>query len=254
LDVAARLGSSWPAAVHCFTTLESTSDWLKARRGAAPWTVAWAQSQTRGRGRLGRRWHSSPGNLALSVVLPVDERVPLGLVPLAAGVAVAEALAGWGARTQLKWPNDVLIGERKAAGVLAESSSSGATPIDNVVLGIGVNLVEAPSLDEDSLPAPIAVCEATVPPGLAQAGVDVLRQVAVWYDALVREPQAVRNAWRTRCVNWWGEPVEWQAGSQQHRGRVVALRDDGALWLELDDGRREAVFSGEIRQLRRSPA
>jgi BirA family transcriptional regulator, biotin operon repressor / biotin---[acetyl-CoA-carboxylase] ligase len=240
--------------VHCFTTLESTSDWLKARRGAPAWTVAWAQRQTHGRGRLGRHWHSPAGNLALSMVLPVDERVALGLLPLAAGVAVAEALAGWGAPAQLKWPNDVLIGERKAAGVLAESSSSGAGPIDNVVLGIGVNLVAAPTLDEDGRPNPIAVREATEPPALAQAGVDVLRQVAVWYDALVREPQAVLDAWRTRCVDWWGERVEWRAGTQQRRGRVVALRDDGALWLELDDGRREAVFSGEIRQLRRSPA
>ena len=129
-------------------SIGSTSDRLKAlaRGGAPEWTVVLADVQTGGRGREGRTWVSPPGGLYLSVLLrPRFEKV--GLLPLAAGVAVAEAAGELGVRTELKWPNDVLASGRKLAGILSEAAS-GPAGVEWVALGIGVNV----SLDAARLP------------------------------------------------------------------------------------------------------
>ncbi len=104
----------------------STNDELMARAtGEDPWphlSIVATDTQTRGRGRLGRTWTAPPGrSLAVSVLLrpglPLDA---LGWLPLLAGVAVTRALAGLGVPARLKWPNDVLIGDRKVCGILSE--------------------------------------------------------------------------------------------------------------------------------------
>lgn len=121
--LASRGGPRLPD-VEWHQTIGSTSDRLKqlARAGAPEWTAVLADRQTSGRGREGRTWQSPAGGLYLSVLLrPRAE--PVSLLPLAAGVAVAEAVAGFGVACQLKWPNDVLASGRKLAGILAEATS-----------------------------------------------------------------------------------------------------------------------------------
>ena len=132
-------GIEWPASI------DSTSTRLKElARGAAPeWTVVLADTQTGGRGREGRTWVSPCGGLYLSVLLrPRLEKV--GLLPLAAGVAVAEAAGEMGVRAELKWPNDVLVSGRKLAGILSEAAS-GPGGVEWVALGIGVNVSQDPA-------------------------------------------------------------------------------------------------------------
>ena len=249
--VAARGGPRLPA-VEWAESLVSTSDRLKAlaRGGAPEWTAVLADRQTGGRGREGRAWVSPPGGLYLSVLLrPRFERA--GLVPLAAGVAVAEAAGELGVPTELKWPNDVLVSGRKLAGVLAEAAS-GPSGVEWVVLGIGVNV----SLDATEVPeeirATVTSLGAEGAPGAEPADVAVraLVRLALCYDALRSRPAEVLAAWRARAVRWWGEEVEARTGAGAVRGRLVDLDAEGALVLEVEGGGTRRLLSGEVSRLR----
>ena len=261
-DVAARLrarlrthGLSWPAEIEHVPSLASTNDHLKrrARAGAAPWTAVLAGAQTAGRGRRGHRWASPPGNLYLSVLLrPEPPAARWSVLPLAAGVAVAEALAGFGLSTSLKWPNDVVVGGRKVGGILIEASS-GADGLETVVVGLGINVAVRPS----GLPPEVAAAVTCVSEELSrdvdllEVAAAVLARLTVWYHALVREgPRVVQGAWRERALPWWGRAVEARLGERRLRGIARDVDEDGALILELDDGTRAVLHSGEVREIR----
>src|SRR5262249_1119547 len=119
----------------------STNDYLKAQTDAPEFTCVVAAAQTAGRGRRARTWVSPPGEgLYLSVLLCPAATENLSLLSLLAAVAVTETLAQYKvAGLDIKWPNDVLIAERKICGILVEGASSGANQ-SRIVVGIGVNL------------------------------------------------------------------------------------------------------------------
>jgi BirA family biotin operon repressor/biotin-[acetyl-CoA-carboxylase] ligase len=263
-DAGARLrqrlgeaGLGWPAEIEHAALLQSTNDLLKqrARAGAAPWTVVLADTQTAGRGRQGRRWVSPPGNLYMSVLLrPAPPGARWSVLPLAAGLAVAEALGAEGLEARLKWPNDVMVGGRKIAGILTEATSS-ADGLESVVVGIGVNVALRPS----DLPADAAAAVTCASEELARAvdriavAAAVLGRLTVWYHALAREgPRIVQAAWRTRAVPWWGRRVEALSGERRLRGIARDLDEGGALILELEDGTRAVLHSGEVREVRQA--
>jgi len=224
----------------------STSDRVKdlARGGAPEWTVVAADHQTSGRGRGGRTWASPPGGLYLSVLLR-PRAVPLTLLPLAAGVAVAEAVASLGVAVELKWPNDVLASGRKLAGILAESSSSGGA-VDWVALDPG----GVPELAERA--TSLRALGASVEPVAVAAR--VLARLVVWYDALRGEPSRVAAAWREHAAPWWGSEgeVTTHGGERVLRGRLRAVDDAGALVIELPQGETRHLVSGEVQRLRRA--
>ena len=247
-------GLEWAAEIEHHQRLVSTSDVLKerARGGAIEWTVVLADEQTGGRGRQGRVWASPPGGLYLSVLLrPRFEAI--GLIPLAAGVALVEALREHGVAAELKWPNDAIAGGRKLAGILAEASSAGGR-LEWVVLGLGINLEGAAGLPAGvretatSISALTGVC--AEPVVVASA---VLAHLSVWYDALRAEPAAVVRAWTERALPWWGRPVELLSGGLVVRGIAEGIDASGALVLIGEDGSRTAVLSGDVTAVRLDP-
>jgi BirA family biotin operon repressor/biotin-[acetyl-CoA-carboxylase] ligase len=135
----AWLGRAWRALDECGSTNDEAAAW--ARAGAPAGAVVTAETQTRGRGQQGRAWHSPPGaSLYLSVVLrPPLAPVKLPPLTLAVGVALAETAALFGVTPSLKWPNDLLLDGKKAAGILSESACQGGR-LEHVIVGIGVNL------------------------------------------------------------------------------------------------------------------
>lgn len=234
-------------------TVASTNDWLKAmaRDGASDWTVARADRQTSGRGRGGHTWISRPGDLFLSVVLPSPGNRPLTLLPLLVGVAVAEAVRGQGVHAELKWPNDVLARGLKLGGILVESSTEGQGA-STIVAGIGLNLAFDPAAPAEDLRMGATSFRAlgAPPPTPETAAAAVLSRLFVWYHAFATEGgDRLRSAWRALAVDWWGRTV--QAGTDGTvRGAVRDIDARGALVLETEDGRRVAVMSGEVREVR----
>jgi BirA family biotin operon repressor/biotin-[acetyl-CoA-carboxylase] ligase len=248
-------------AIEHLARVTSTNEWLKrrARDGAAEWTAVVADEQTAGRGRHGRRWVMRPGDLALSVLLrPGASSDTLLLLPLAAGVAVAEAVAELGLQPSLKWPNDVVVekgrgdaaGYRKLAGILVEGVSEGDRLA--AVIGVGLNLA-ARGPDEPELAATATSLQAETGREVARdaAAAAVLARLRVWYDALARgDARAVVEAFTARALPWWGRPVEVRSGDTALRGIARGIDHRGALLLELDDGTTAAVVSGEAQKVR----
>jgi BirA family biotin operon repressor/biotin-[acetyl-CoA-carboxylase] ligase len=247
--------------LHHLVRAGSTNEWLKerARAGAPEWTAVVADEQTAGRGRHGRRWVMRPGDLALSVLVrPAAAPDALLLLPLAAGVAVAEAVAALGLDASLKWPNDVVVergrgqgaGYRKLAGILVEGVSEGDRLA--VVIGIGLNLVAGPPDDVEMETAATSLQAETGREVARDEAADaVLARLRVWYDAVARgDARAVVEAFTARALPWWGREVEVRSGDTALRGIARGIDHRGALLLERDDGTTAAVVSGEARQVR----
>jgi len=249
----AQDAAPWPGPVTRLDRVESTSSYLmaRAREGAPEWSAVIADAQTAGRGRLGRAWQSPPGNLFLSVLLREAWRpgFPDSLVPLVAGVAVAKSLPGVGG-LRLKWPNDVLCGDRKLGGILAEGIVTTGR-LEGIVVGIGVNL----ELDPGSLPpdlrerATSIALETGRAPSRDALADRILRQLRAELE-LPRRPERVLSDWRRLSVDWWGRRVRVESAGETVVGIARDVDAAGGLVLELPDGGRHVALSGEARQLR----
>lgn len=236
--------------VVTFDAIGSTND--EARRlaaaGAADGTVVWARKQTSGRGRRGRAWLSPRGNLYCSVLLrPHVDIAVAAQFSLVTAVALAETFTELLPRrghVQQKWPNDVLINGRKAAGILLESSGMGTGRPDWLIVGCGVNVARLPELPETvatSLHAEGAG-EAT-PEQVLQA---FLAHLQVWRRRWETEGMApVRRAWLDRAYGL-GERLVVRLPGSMLQGVFRGLDEQGALLLASDDGRLLTVTSGEL--------
>ncbi len=239
---------------HTFETLGSTnSEALKrARLGADEGLCILARQQTEGRGRHGRTWISEKdAGLYFSIVLrPRISPQFLPLITLMAGVAVHDMLQEYGIESDIKWVNDVLVGERKIAGILAETAET-----DNgiaVVVGIGVNLARR------SVPPAIAETATSVQEA---SGIDVAPEEAAgtlakylsyFYDMMTSTDgsASIIDEWRKRSSYFSGKPVRVDLGSEMITGITDGLEPNGALRLRQADGRVVTVQAGDVERLR----
>lgn len=207
-----------------------------------------AGAQLRGRGRAGRTWTQVPGQgLAMSFALhPGCDVRQAGVVPLAAGLAVARAAAALGARAAIKWPNDVLLAGRKLAGVLCELRRLPQGG-EAYVIGVGVNVRHAREDFPDAL--------RDVATSLALAGVDAaLEDVAaevlnafepLWAELQEGDRAKVLAAWSERAA-FWGEPVTVRTPAGAVAGVAQRLDGDGGLVLRLESGAETTVIAGDL--------
>ena len=220
----------------------STNDLARAAAlaGAPDRTVFVADFQTAGRGRQGRAWLAPPGfGLLFSTLFrPASgDSVPLEYT-MRAALALAEAAEALGLRPAIKWPNDLLLGDRKVAGILAESFASGQGRA--VVVGCGVN-VGAPPAD---LPPTATTLSAVAGRRLHRGRLllAILRRLDGWLSS---PPADVRRAWRARL---WGrdQVVRALEGGEPLVGTIADVADDGTLLLRLVDGTLRRLVSGEL--------
>ena len=214
---------------------------MLAEGGAPEGCVVIGNAQSAGRGRLGRMWSSPAGaGLYVSAVLRPDTSVT-PLVTIAAGVALTQGIQqATGLRPDLKWPNDVLVGSRKVAGILAEGT------LTHVILGFGINVLPA------AYPREIAVRATSLEGELGRAVdrglllVECLASFAARYAEL-REGQraAVVDAWRERAGGSLKRRVQWEAGGALMEGIADDIDADGALLVRTPDG-IVRVISGEL--------
>lgn len=230
--------------VRRLAEVDSTNRYLldEARRGTPAGLVVVAARQHAGRGRLGRTWESPPGGSLLTSVLlrpalPIDRR---HLVVLAAAVAMADAIADTtGIDAAIKWPNDLLVGDRKVAGILAESTG------DAVVVGIGVNVAWGQIPEELGGIATALDLEG----GRPVAPDALLDAFLARYGPYLGDLDRARDAYRAR-LSTRGRRVRVEQAAGLLTGVAVDVDDDGHLLLDDDEGRRVTVAAGDVVHLR----
>jgi BirA family biotin operon repressor/biotin-[acetyl-CoA-carboxylase] ligase len=210
--------------------------------GAAEGRLVIADAQSAGRGRHGRTWASPAGaGLYVSAILRPDADA-LPLLTIAAGLAIAEGMEqATGLSPRLKWPNDVYVGERKVAGMLAEGGS------DFVVLGIGINVLPAAYPAEVAGRATSLEAELGRPVDRGLLLAECLAALASRYKALQRgESVAIIQAWRARAAGTLGRTVRWDAAGLMREGVAEDIDDTGALVVRTSGG-PVRLISGEIQ-------
>jgi len=237
------------ADVRRFAELDSTNRHALdlARQGAPEGLVVVADHQTAGRGRLGRSWEAPPGSSLLLSVLVRPSLAPerLHLTTVAVALAAADAceeVAGF--RPALKWPNDLVVDDRKLGGILAEVPEPGA-----VVVGLGLNVTW--SEPPDGLEAIGAAMNQV-------AGTDVDRERVLAailvnlerrYQQLREAPDELVTAYRRGCSTI-GRAVRVELASGAFTGTAVEVNDDGHLVVDDRDGGRRVVAAGDVVHVR----
>ncbi|MEM7043988.1 MAG: biotin--[acetyl-CoA-carboxylase] ligase [Pseudomonadota bacterium] len=236
--------------LHHVETVGSTNDEAAklADAGASSGTIVLADRQTTGRGRLGRRWHSEPGNLHASVLLRPDCSLKdAAQLSLLAGVALADVLiAECPAESvvRLKWPNDILIDGAKVAGILLESAGDKMGHLTHVILGVGVNLVWAPADVGYAVTSLEAKGFSGRPPAAWLA--DYAAALTSWLDRWQRDGFAeVRRTWVARSYGLGGS-IRLRLDREDVDGRFVDLTEAGALLIERADGTRRELLAGDV--------
>ena len=240
------LGTPLVELVACDSTNDEAA--ALAAAGAPHGAVVVAAAQRRGRGRLGRSWYSPPGeSLYLSCLLR-PQLTPAAVPPitLAAGVAVAEAVAALGLGPRLKWPNDVLVGGRKLAGVLTEMTTRGGQ-VDTAVVGVGVNVNARSFPPELAGRATSLAIELGRSVDLIALRSELLAQLDIWLGRFLADGLTeVGPAW-TRWSGVGGQRVRVElGGGAAVEGRVRGITPDGALDLEDDRGHHVRIVAGEV--------
>jgi BirA family transcriptional regulator, biotin operon repressor / biotin---[acetyl-CoA-carboxylase] ligase len=211
-----------------------------ASQGAREGTVIIAETQTGGKGRLGRTWISPRGNLYLSVILrPQIPTHKAPLITLVGAVAVASAIRKLcSVQASIKWPNDILISGKKVAGLLTEMSAE-PDRIRHIALGIGVDV----NMELQELPPEVRMNTTTL---AAEAGAtidrkllmqQILRDLEHWYRIFLTSEAEVLKEWeqlnmtinRRVTVSGMGEVFEGMAEGIDHEGRLMVALDDGAI-------------------------
>ncbi|NQW01708.1 MAG: biotin--[acetyl-CoA-carboxylase] ligase [Rhodospirillales bacterium] len=210
-------------------------------------TLVWALEQTEGRGRRGRNWQSPTGNLYTSLILrpevPLGQAAQLGFV---AALAVYDALgniAPAGHQVHCKWPNDILLNEKKVAGILLESQGGGAEqPAEWLILGMGLNIDSHPQ--DTDFPA---TClryegfECSLDEVLSAYTKSFLSWTNRWLD---RGFEPIRKDWQWRSIGR-GEEIDVRLETQTLSGVFEDIDEDGALLLNRG-GKIQRITAGDV--------
>jgi BirA family biotin operon repressor/biotin-[acetyl-CoA-carboxylase] ligase len=241
-----RLGRM--ALVHERTGSTNDDAWQAHGAGAPDGFTVVARDQTRGRGRAGRSWHTAAGKgLALSVLLRDGGGPALGVTPLLAGLALVHGFERLGVEADLKWPNDVLLHERKLAGVLVESRSAERSGGRAVVIGVGVNVAQA---EEDFPPGLRATATSLAREGRDLPGEDVAAAFLnalepLWDEFGLAGPGPLLAACRARG-SFWGRAVRVVGPAGGVAGIAQGLDDEGRLLVALDAGGTVVIVAGDV--------
>ncbi|MGH7976628.1 MAG: biotin--[acetyl-CoA-carboxylase] ligase, partial [Limisphaerales bacterium] len=253
-DLLARLGRTKIIGrdIQVFEQTTSTNDVMEklARDGVKEGVVVFAESQTRGRGRLGRKWISpARKGLWFSILLRPDLRPQeTTQLTVASATALRRAIfAETNLSPEIKWPNDILIGGKKVAGILTELSAE-LDRVKHVILGIGIDVNQ----DANEFPAELkkTATSLKIETGETISRADlataILRELDFDYSRICAGKfSAVADEWEKHCTTI-GKNVVVQIGGRKIRGRAESLDEDGALLLRTEHGRLERITGGDV--------
>ena len=238
--------------IRVFEQTTSTNDVIEklARDGVKEGVVVFAESQTKGRGRLGRKW-ISPAHKGLwfSILLRPDLRPQeTTQLTVASATALRRAIESeTKLKPEIKWPNDILIGGKKVAGILTELSAE-LDKVRHVILGIGIDV----NLSANEFPADLkkTATSLKIETGeticRAELATTILRELDDDYSRICAAKfSEVAEEWEKNCATI-GKNVTVQLGERKIRGRAESLDDDGALLLRTEHGRLERIIGGDV--------
>jgi BirA family biotin operon repressor/biotin-[acetyl-CoA-carboxylase] ligase len=237
--------------IRYFTEVTSTNDVAKelATKGAKEGTMILAETQTQGKGRLGRRWLSPRGGIWFSVILrptiPAKNSYQLTFM---AAVAVAKTIRKmFKVDAEVKWPNDILVNERKVCGILTETCTIGDA-VDFAVIGVGVNAnVDLTSFPKD-LRGSVTSLEAEVGGEVERERFlrALLRELENYYRMLSKKKFGlVLEEWKS-LTTLFGAYVEVTSFEEKIRGLAVGVDRNGALEVLLKNGTVRKILSGDV--------
>jgi len=237
-----------------FRTLTSTNDIAKqlAIRGTKEGAIVLAENQSNGKGRLGRKWVSPEGGLWFSVIFrpKVKPKHALKLTLLGSVAVVKTVNTLYGLRAEIKWPNDVLINQKKVCGILTESEIKGKN-LNFAVLGFGINA----NLDLNAFPQHLRSSATTLKTQLRKEIsreillCRLLENVEACYDLFRnRKFETILDDWR-RLSGFLGSHVEILDGRRKVEGSALDLNSDGALIVRLKDQSIYKVISGDVARI-----
>lgn len=234
-----------------FDSIGSTNDealaW--AASGAKDFSIVIADEQTRGRGRLNRTWHTPKGSaLALSIILrPAASALPhLSRTVGLAALAIFDSLLNIGLVPKIKWPNDMLLNNKKTAGILVESVWSGSE-VDSLVIGIGMNVYKASTPPNDALKFPATSIEDELgkePPAREEIGRDILTSLMLWREKMISDE--IIKTWEERLAFRGWQVQITSNGEIANTGILDGLESDGSLRLQDENGQPAIVRFGDV--------
>lgn len=249
---------NFPARIFYFEEIDSTNTFLKKYAQACQHKGepleslegigAVADLQTAGRGRMQRLWHSpaKEGCYFSLLLTPKIEPTKYSLIPLMAAVATAEAImASCPVKIDIKWPNDILIGKCKVAGILTESCFE-ASKLSYIVLGIGVNLSQKDFPPNLNRPATSLFLETGLTVDRDKFLTTLLEKIDNWYSLLKIASDNVVNKWESLSSFGKGKQIKLTLEGKQVSGVSVGLSLSGALQVKLSDERQIELYGNEI--------
>jgi BirA family transcriptional regulator, biotin operon repressor / biotin---[acetyl-CoA-carboxylase] ligase len=236
--------------IHWHRSIDSTNSRARqlALEGAPDGTIVAADLQTAGRGRLGRKWESPPGeNLMFSIILrPRIEAPDAGIIPLITGLAVARALSETsGLPTICKWPNDVLIRGKKVCGILTESCIENGSIIALIAgIGINVNQKEFPEAIRES------ASSLSLLTGMTLDRLSLLSAVLEKFDSLSAYTDSSKRTefltLYTSSSSMFGLPVTIRHASGSVSGTATGLDNEGGLVIRDARGHESTWYAGDV--------
>jgi BirA family transcriptional regulator, biotin operon repressor / biotin---[acetyl-CoA-carboxylase] ligase len=234
-----------------FDSIGSTNDealaW--AASGAKDFSIVIADEQTRGRGRLHRTWHTPKGSaLAVSLILRPDEKTKphLSRTVGMSALAITDSLLSMGLNAKIKWPNDVLINNKKTAGILVESVWSGSD-VDSLVIGMGINIHKNSTPPNDSLQLPATCLEDELgkePPLREEIVKDILLKITSWRQKLSSDEML--KTWEERLAFRHQQVNILSGGEKSETGILDGLESDGSLRLRDEHSNAVIVRFGDV--------
>jgi BirA family biotin operon repressor/biotin-[acetyl-CoA-carboxylase] ligase len=232
--------------VRYYPSLSSTMDAARDEvlKGAKEGTVVIAGEQTGGRGRLKRTWLAPEGNIALSIILHPDIKTLPYLIMIASLAVVRTIESVAGVKAGIKWPNDVLIGGKKAGGILIENEVRGNKATFSIV-GIGINVDLKVNDYSDIAETATSLKEESGKDNLqVKIVISLLEEFERLYLKLP-DGKPIYEAWRDRLVTL-GNKVKAQSGSEVIEGIAETVDETGALMIREEDGELTRVVAGEV--------
>lgn len=240
--------------IHYFKVTESTNILARDMAGSVDeGTVVIAESQTGGRGRMGRKWISPEGGIWLSVVLkPRMQPLHAPRITILSGVAVAKTIRSYGLPAKIKWPNDVLINNKKVCGILTEIGAE----MDNIqylIVGVGIDA----NVDTETFPEEFRDNSTSLKNELGHDinRIEFVQGLLLEFESLYMKFKeegfsSILEEWRIMSATI-GEWVKITTQSRTIYGEAIGVDGEGALILETGEGKLEKIVAGNCEHLRR---